>query len=88
MKKCPKTPNPPKNGALACDRWFGGRFCQMLCMEGFDVLPGTEFEKMLTCGSDKDGGKWLPEKAFPLPDCSSMIRFFYLKSALEKIYII
>ncbi|XP_078337815.1 uncharacterized protein LOC111100868 [Crassostrea virginica] len=70
IRKCTKTPDPPKNGALACDRWFGGQFCQMLCMEGYDVLPGTAFEEMVTCG---DNGKWLPEKAFPLPDCSKSL---------------
>lgn len=45
-------------------------------MEGYDVLPGTAFEEMVTCG---DNGKWLPEKAFPLPDCSSKILMHIIK---------
>lgn len=68
MQKCAKEVSPPGNGALACDKWFGGKFCQMLCKEGYDVSPGRDFEEMLVCG---ESGEWLPKNSLPLPDCSS-----------------
>lgn len=68
MQKCAKKITPPGNGALACDKWYGGKFCQMLCKEGYDVSPGRNFEEMLVCG---ESGEWLPKNALPLPDCSS-----------------
>jgi hypothetical protein len=69
IQKCAKTPNVPGHGALACDNWYGGKFCQMFCKEGYDVSPGRDFAEMLTCG---DSGDWLPKTALPLPDCSSI----------------
>lgn len=71
LNRCGKTPNPPKNGALACDIWLGGQFCQMLCKDGYDVSPGTPFEEMLTC--DQQSGKWFPPNFLPLPDCSKSL---------------
>ena len=68
IKKCVDEPNIPKNGALACDYWIGGKFCQMLCQQGYDVKVGYNFVDMLVCG---DSGKWLPANALPLPDCIS-----------------
>lgn len=77
MQKCARKITPPGNGALACDKWYGGKFCQMLCKEGYDVSPGRNFEEMLVCG---ESGRWLPKNALPLPDCSSKnhIRYFCL----------
>lgn len=72
MPKCARKPIPPGNGALACDKWFGGVFCQMLCKEGYDVPPGRDFAEMFVCG---DSGEWTPENAFLLPDCLSKIHF-------------
>lgn len=72
MQKCAKKLIPPGNGALACDKWYGGKFCQMLCKEGYDVSPGKDFEEMLVCGQS---GEWLPKNALPLPDCSSINLF-------------
>lgn len=73
IQKCAKKPNTPKNGALACDTWLGGQFCQMLCRDGYDVSPGRKFEEMLTCG---ESGDWLPRNSVPIPDCSS--NYFYI----------
>lgn len=70
MQKCAKKITPPGNGALACDKWYGGKFCQMLCKEGYDVSPGRNFEEMLVCGQS---GEWLPKNAIPLPDCSKSL---------------
>ncbi|XP_062573264.1 uncharacterized protein LOC134235178, partial [Saccostrea cucullata] len=67
IQKCAKTPNVPDHGALACDNWLGGQFCQMLCRSGYDVSPGRDFEEMLVCG---ESGEWLPKSALPLPPCS------------------
>lgn len=72
LQKCAKKLVPPGNGALACDKWYGGKFCQMLCKEGYDVSPGRNFEEMLVCGQS---GEWLPKSALPLPDCSSKTLF-------------
>lgn len=67
LNRCGKVPNPPKNGALACDRWLGGQFCQVFCRDGYTVLPGKKVERMLTCSLS---GKWLLRGRLPLPDCS------------------
>lgn len=77
MQKCAKKLIPPGNGALACDKWYGGKLCQMLCKEGYDVSPGKDFEEMLVCGQS---GEWLPKNALPLPDCSKSL------SAKQGIY--
>ncbi|XP_048737007.2 sushi, von Willebrand factor type A, EGF and pentraxin domain-containing protein 1-like [Ostrea edulis] len=67
IQKCIKEPNVPQNGALACDYWLGGKFCQMLCKSGYDVQLGQSFVDMLVCG---DSGQWLPAGSLPLPDCA------------------
>ena len=69
IQKCLDVPNIPQNCALACDNWIGGKFCQMLCHQGYDVKIGYSTIDMLVCGSS---GKWFPTSALPLPDCTSM----------------
>ncbi|WAR32006.1 CSPG2-like protein [Mya arenaria] len=46
-------PDPPENGALACDTWAGGKYCIVQCREGF-VIEDNTFESLLTC-SDHSG---------------------------------
>ncbi|XP_061173458.1 uncharacterized protein LOC133182626 [Saccostrea echinata] len=67
IQNCKRKPNEPKNGAVACDYWLGGKFCQMLCKSGYDVSRGSHFYDMIVCG---DSGEWLPAGALPLPDCA------------------
>ncbi|KAK3102731.1 hypothetical protein FSP39_013507, partial [Pinctada imbricata] len=64
---CKTVPNAPKNGALACDNWLGGKFCQMLCKEGYDVRPGSNHYDMLVCDNN---GEWLPHDSLPLANCA------------------
>eukprot|EP00105_Crassostrea_gigas_P019111 XP_011437468.1 PREDICTED: uncharacterized protein LOC105335342 [Crassostrea gigas] len=71
MEKCIETPNTPHNGALACDYWLGGKFCQMLCKQGYDVEIGKNTVDILVCG---ESGKWLPTGSLPLPDCARSFR--------------
>lgn len=71
IQNCKRKLNEPKNGAVACDYWLGGKFCQMLCKSGFDVRPGYQFSDMIVCG---DSGKWLPTGALPLPDCAGKFK--------------
>lgn len=75
MEKCIETPNTPHNGALACDYWLGGKFCQMLCKQGYDVEIGKNTVAILVCG---ESGKWLPTGSVPLPDCASEYQFLYM----------
>lgn len=71
FRACANDPIPPKNGAVACDSWLDGKFCQVQCQKGFDFKPGYPFYEMLVCGySGKDRGQWIPENAIPIPDCS------------------
>ncbi|WAR32017.1 NOTCH-like protein [Mya arenaria] len=46
-------PEPPENGALACDTWAGGKYCVVQCGEGF-VIEDSTFDSLLTC-SDNSG---------------------------------
>ncbi|XP_069124618.1 sushi, von Willebrand factor type A, EGF and pentraxin domain-containing protein 1-like [Argopecten irradians] len=57
---------PPLDGAVACDYWLGGQFCQMLCRKGYDVPVGYRFPEMYVCGVDT--GKWTPGSK--LPNCA------------------
>lgn len=66
-RRCVNDPDPPKNGAVACDTWLDGKFCQVQCHKDYDFKPGYPFYEMLVCG---DSGKWEPETALPIPDCS------------------
>lgn len=53
---------PPKNGAMACDVWVGGRFCHPLCSHGYSVL--TSLPNFMVCIED---GTWTNHKK--LSDC-------------------
>ncbi|XP_046380159.2 sushi, von Willebrand factor type A, EGF and pentraxin domain-containing protein 1-like [Haliotis rufescens] len=54
--------SPPTNGALACDLWEDGNFCQMQCMKGTDLTRSTaHFGQLMVCG---ESGDW---KIGPLP---------------------
>lgn len=67
-RRCVDDPVPPKYGAIACDTWLDGKFCQVQCHKDYDFKPDYPFYEMLVCG---DSGKWEPETALPIPDCSS-----------------
>ncbi|XP_071100584.1 sushi, von Willebrand factor type A, EGF and pentraxin domain-containing protein 1-like [Haliotis cracherodii] len=58
---CPK-PEPPVNGALACDLWENGRFCQMQCTKGTDIPPSFTAWKLFVCS---ESGKWNFKGALP-----------------------
>ena len=47
--------NPPNNGALACDTWLDGRFCQILCQENYVLNGKDSSSNLLICG---DSGTW------------------------------
>ncbi|XP_030845903.1 sushi, von Willebrand factor type A, EGF and pentraxin domain-containing protein 1 [Strongylocentrotus purpuratus] len=59
----------PAHGALACDDGFAyGRYCTMVCNEGYDVPRLRSMEapkKLFICGSS---GVWYPHAN--VPDCS------------------
>ncbi|XP_069125356.1 sushi, von Willebrand factor type A, EGF and pentraxin domain-containing protein 1-like [Argopecten irradians] len=66
---CEDRLEPPSHGAVACDYWLGGQFCQMLCRKGYDVPVGYQFPDMYVCGTNT--GKWTPESI--LPSCARII---------------
>ncbi|XP_050389147.1 sushi, von Willebrand factor type A, EGF and pentraxin domain-containing protein 1 isoform X2 [Patella vulgata] len=54
---------PPDNGAIACNIWYGGKFCQLQCQKGYDVTPEyTQFKQLLMCGKS---GCWNNDVNFP-----------------------
>eukprot|EP00057_Strongylocentrotus_purpuratus_P002692 XP_003725040.2 PREDICTED: sushi, von Willebrand factor type A, EGF and pentraxin domain-containing protein 1 [Strongylocentrotus purpuratus] len=63
--------NSPMNGALACDIFADGRYCSVLCEDGYDVprvLTGAGIAISLDvfiCGTS---GSWHPQQS--VPDCS------------------
>jgi len=62
-EKCPSL-SAPRYGALSCDIWVGGRYCQMQCQGGYDVprfFPGLS-----VCSDD---GDWFPKDN--IKDCRS-----------------
>ncbi|XP_071080206.1 sushi, von Willebrand factor type A, EGF and pentraxin domain-containing protein 1-like [Haliotis cracherodii] len=65
-RTCPQLA-PPGNGALACDLWEGGNYCQMQCMKGTDVPPTFLYKKLFVCGKS---GSW--DFAGSIPDCAKV----------------
>ncbi|OWF48144.1 Sushi repeat-containing protein SRPX2 [Mizuhopecten yessoensis] len=65
VQLCEDNVLPPDYGAIACDYWLGGKFCQMLCKKGYDIPPGYTFPEMIVCS---ETGQWLPTST--LPDCA------------------
>lgn len=61
---------PPTNGAIACDNWSSGKFCQALCQKGTDMAYST-LDKLYTCGHD---GSWWPTPK--LGSCKGKAMFF------------
>ncbi|WAR06501.1 LOW QUALITY PROTEIN: SRPX2-like protein, partial [Mya arenaria] len=47
---------PPRHGALACDNWLGGSFCQAQCQNGTEI-PRVNLETLYVCSDD---GNWMP----------------------------
>ncbi|XP_056010712.1 sushi, von Willebrand factor type A, EGF and pentraxin domain-containing protein 1-like isoform X1 [Ostrea edulis] len=79
-RRCVDLPSPPKNGAVVCDTWLDGRFCQVQCQNGYDFQPGYRFYDILVCGGN---GQWEPEDVLPIPDCS---KTYMVKEASFKLY--
>ncbi|XP_067663880.1 sushi, von Willebrand factor type A, EGF and pentraxin domain-containing protein 1-like isoform X2 [Haliotis asinina] len=65
-KACPDL-NPPINGALICDKFFGGETCQIQCNFDYDVPEHMKSVKTLVCGSL---GIWQPISE--TPDCTAV----------------
>ncbi|XP_060077180.1 sushi, von Willebrand factor type A, EGF and pentraxin domain-containing protein 1-like [Ylistrum balloti] len=57
-------PEAPDNGALACDYWLGGRFCQPQCQMGYDISVRSTAVDLLICNDD-GSLSW----DLPLPNC-------------------
>ncbi|XP_076362747.1 sushi, von Willebrand factor type A, EGF and pentraxin domain-containing protein 1-like isoform X2 [Tachypleus tridentatus] len=74
---CPFYP-PPVNGALACDDWLYGQFCQVYCNENFDFI--TKPAEWYICESTS---KWETDPLnypVPWPDCAE----WYVPSKIRK----
>jgi hypothetical protein len=46
---------PPKNGAVVCDNWEGGEFCQVQCKNGTQ-MSSVSLNKLYVCQGQK--GEW------------------------------
>ncbi|CAN8032735.1 unnamed protein product, partial [Ixodes persulcatus] len=66
--ECPYHP-PPENGALSCDSWLHGEFCQPFCNERFDFLgePAEEY----ICDKNRTWQTVPPGLPVPWPDCAA-----------------
>ncbi|XP_071088674.1 sushi, von Willebrand factor type A, EGF and pentraxin domain-containing protein 1-like [Haliotis cracherodii] len=65
-KACPDL-ETPINGALVCDKFFGGETCQIQCHVDYDVPEDMKHVTTLICGSS---GGWMPIPQ--VPDCTSL----------------
>lgn len=63
-KACPDL-KTPINGALVCDKFFGGETCQIQCHVDYDVPEDMKHVTTLICGSS---GGWMPIPQ--VPDCT------------------
>lgn len=50
---------PPKNGAIACDNWEGGQFCQVQCKNGTE-MSSVSLNKFYVCNRDGEWSAVLP----------------------------
>ncbi|XP_071136605.1 sushi, von Willebrand factor type A, EGF and pentraxin domain-containing protein 1-like [Mytilus edulis] len=70
QNKCPVL-QPPKNGALTCDKWMYGTQCAMQCNGRYDIPLGVggiaTFTGLFTCSTV--AGKWSP--LLTVPGCTS-----------------
>lgn len=73
MEICSLKLNPPTNGALACDYWLGGKFCQIQCRKGYTIDPAYQMHQMFVCSEE---GKWFPSTN--IPDCTSKCLWFII----------
>ena len=69
--QCPRL-DPPVNGALACDYWLYGQFCEMFCQKGTDIAKGRAVPELLVCSTE---GSW--SSGLKLPPCKSKQWFLY-----------
>ncbi|XP_055954314.1 uncharacterized protein LOC126811617, partial [Patella vulgata] len=60
----------PLNGALACDGWDSGTFCNMMCNSNFDIPRTMSANNRFICGWQT--GKWSPTDN--VPDCTEARR--------------
>ncbi|XP_067681709.1 sushi, von Willebrand factor type A, EGF and pentraxin domain-containing protein 1-like [Haliotis asinina] len=67
-RTCPLL-TPPGDGALVCDLWEDGNYCQMQCMNGTDISPRFPYKKLFVCGRS---GTWNFDGS--IPDCAKVIR--------------
>ncbi|KAL4218698.1 hypothetical protein ACF0H5_021286 [Mactra antiquata] len=70
-ESCPAL-QPPDNGALACDTWFAGSFCKMLCQDGYVVTDEKRInthKQLLVCS---DSHTWLNTENVELPPCEKV----------------
>ncbi|KAL3870958.1 hypothetical protein ACJMK2_038983 [Sinanodonta woodiana] len=49
---------PPKNGAVVCDVWRGGSYCQFQCMNKTTMLD-KDWRQLFVCS---DSGQWRPKR--------------------------
>lgn len=84
LQSCKRELNAPKNGAIACDYWLGGKFCQMMCKSGYDVRRGSAFYEMIVCG---DSGEWFLTGGLPLPDCAGNHKVQKILKELKKLTV-
>ncbi|GIY60800.1 sushi, von Willebrand factor type A, EGF and pentraxin domain-containing protein 1 [Caerostris darwini] len=66
---CPYYP-PPTNGALSCDDWSAGQFCQVLCNDKHDFVEKPS--EWYIC-NEKSVWVTIPDDGpIPWPDCATM----------------
>ncbi|GIY05886.1 sushi, von Willebrand factor type A, EGF and pentraxin domain-containing protein 1 [Caerostris extrusa] len=66
---CPYYP-PPTNGALSCDDWSAGQFCQVLCDDRYDFVEKPS--EWYIC-NEKSVWVTIPDDGpIPWPDCATM----------------
>lgn len=50
------TITPPRNGAVVCDTWLGGEFCQAQCRNG-TTMSSVDLGTLYVCSKN---GNWIP----------------------------
>ncbi|KAL4218702.1 positive regulation of smoothened signaling pathway [Mactra antiquata] len=90
-ESCPAL-QPPANGALACDTWLAGRFCQLFCEEGYVVTDDNKTavneinkqRQLLVCS---DSYTWLNTENVELPPCEKVVDRYRIIIQLKIEYL-
>ncbi|XP_078661373.1 uncharacterized protein LOC144905536 [Branchiostoma floridae x Branchiostoma belcheri] len=76
--------SPPKNGALACDRWLFGQFCMVFCYQEFEF--DSQPAQLYICGASGLWSTTSTKTSVRWPDCLELRSYNMQHRGIEQQY--